>query len=167
MTNPQGETDYNCKRCSEKDTDNMVQCDGCDQWYHFECVGVDNNVADVSWSCEHCKNNSSIANRVSLSSTHISNNESTASTSTNLQGVNQRAMPQFNAGVVQSSKATATVITSSKSQVQAPPPLVYTAPIMSSMPYMTPHYGFCPTTTIPTVNQIPYSTPMFAGVQNI
>lgn len=162
MTNQQGEIDYNCKKCSERDNDDMVQCDGCDHWYHFECVGVDNNVADVSWNCEHCKNTSSIANIVSLSSTHISNNEGTASTLSSMQGVNQRTMPKPGAGVVQSSKATATVITSSRSTT----PLVYTAPIMSSMPYMTSHYGFYPTTMMPPMTQTPFSTPSFAGVHN-
>ena len=29
----------------------MVQCDACDKWYHFECVGVNSDVANVSWSC--------------------------------------------------------------------------------------------------------------------
>ncbi|XP_055922260.1 uncharacterized protein LOC129953275 [Eupeodes corollae] len=42
--------------CSEGETDRMVQCDSCDKWYHYDCVGVDDGVADVSWSCEFCTN---------------------------------------------------------------------------------------------------------------
>lgn len=32
----------------------MVQCDQCKQWYHFECVGVDENIKDMPWSCHKC-----------------------------------------------------------------------------------------------------------------
>nr|XP_029721922.1 transcription factor bye1-like [Aedes albopictus] len=33
----------------------MVQCDKCDGWYHYDCVGVMEEVADNSWSCTNCK----------------------------------------------------------------------------------------------------------------
>lgn len=45
------ETDFNCNKCGLKDTDRMVQCDRCDKWFHFECVGVNSDVANVSWYC--------------------------------------------------------------------------------------------------------------------
>ena len=32
--------DRTCKSCRGPDTDDMVQCDKCDKWHHFECVGV-------------------------------------------------------------------------------------------------------------------------------
>ncbi|XP_075145994.1 uncharacterized protein LOC142220640 [Haematobia irritans] len=48
------ETDFNCNKCDLKDTDRMVQCDSCDKWFHFECVKVDSNIANVSWSCSCC-----------------------------------------------------------------------------------------------------------------
>lgn len=41
----------------------MVQCDKCDQWYHYECVAVNSGVADVSWSCEGCNTNNYVATR--------------------------------------------------------------------------------------------------------
>ncbi|XP_055605469.1 uncharacterized protein LOC129753653 [Uranotaenia lowii] len=33
----------------------MVQCDACDQWYHFQCVGVSETIADISWRCASCE----------------------------------------------------------------------------------------------------------------
>lgn len=44
-----------CKSCREPDTDQMVQCDHCDAWYHYDCVGVTDEVANQSWSCTNCK----------------------------------------------------------------------------------------------------------------
>ncbi|XP_058456562.1 uncharacterized protein LOC131433959 [Malaya genurostris] len=32
----------------------MVQCDVCDGWHHFDCVGVDDRVEDRSWRCLKC-----------------------------------------------------------------------------------------------------------------
>ncbi|XP_062705726.1 uncharacterized protein LOC134287612 [Aedes albopictus] len=43
-----------CKTCQGPDTEDMVQCDRCDGWYHFSCVGVSEEVADKSWSCTNC-----------------------------------------------------------------------------------------------------------------
>ncbi|XP_058816417.1 uncharacterized protein LOC131679698 [Topomyia yanbarensis] len=33
----------------------MVQCDGCDKWFHFVCVQVTEDIANVSWVCPFCK----------------------------------------------------------------------------------------------------------------
>ncbi|XP_058826984.1 uncharacterized protein LOC131686969 [Topomyia yanbarensis] len=33
----------------------MVQCDGCDKWFHFVCVQVTEDIANVSWICPCCK----------------------------------------------------------------------------------------------------------------
>nr|XP_029717334.1 uncharacterized protein KIAA2012-like [Aedes albopictus] len=43
-----------CKTCKRADTKMMVQCDKCDQWFHFSCVGVSEDIADKSWSCTNC-----------------------------------------------------------------------------------------------------------------
>lgn len=43
-----------CVLCNDFDNMDMVQCDTCDQWYHHECVGVSESVANRSWSCERC-----------------------------------------------------------------------------------------------------------------
>ncbi|XP_062715999.1 uncharacterized protein LOC134291796 [Aedes albopictus] len=40
-----------CEMCNERDTSSMVQCDGCDLWYHFSCVEVTSGIADRSWVC--------------------------------------------------------------------------------------------------------------------
>ncbi|XP_017468619.1 PREDICTED: uncharacterized protein LOC108360719 [Rhagoletis zephyria] len=49
----------NCKKCNAVDDDNMVQCDTCDGWFHFTCVGVDSCIAEVSWSCDACEHSAS------------------------------------------------------------------------------------------------------------
>lgn len=46
---------HTCRRCRGPDTDDMVQCDKCDGWHHYGCVGVTDEVADQSWSCANCK----------------------------------------------------------------------------------------------------------------
>ncbi|XP_017472746.1 PREDICTED: uncharacterized protein LOC108363754 [Rhagoletis zephyria] len=53
--------EQNCHKCDEADSERMVQCDSCNSWYHFDCVGVDSNVADVSWNCEICRRDTSAA----------------------------------------------------------------------------------------------------------
>ncbi|XP_062711977.1 uncharacterized protein LOC134289698 [Aedes albopictus] len=45
---------HTCKTCRGPDSEHMVQCDRCDGWYHFSCVGVSEEVADKSWSCTNC-----------------------------------------------------------------------------------------------------------------
>lgn len=32
----------------------MVQCDKCDGWFHFLCVGVDEAIENVEWACDKC-----------------------------------------------------------------------------------------------------------------
>nr|XP_029708335.1 uncharacterized protein LOC115254792 [Aedes albopictus] len=46
--------EQNCTFCQERDSDEMVQCDKCDRWIHFACVGVTEEIADKSWSCPKC-----------------------------------------------------------------------------------------------------------------
>lgn len=50
-------TSYNCAICSGPDHDDvgMVGCDNCSQWFHFKCVGVTEEVKDISWSCRNCE----------------------------------------------------------------------------------------------------------------
>ncbi|XP_058817271.1 uncharacterized protein LOC131680575 [Topomyia yanbarensis] len=43
-----------CKICQGADTEDMVQCDVCDKWHHYECVGVADDIANVSWRCPNC-----------------------------------------------------------------------------------------------------------------
>ncbi|XP_065075283.1 uncharacterized protein LOC135699027 [Ochlerotatus camptorhynchus] len=44
-----------CRSCGGPDTDEMVQCDQCDGWHHYDCVGVTDEVVNQSWSCTNCK----------------------------------------------------------------------------------------------------------------
>ncbi|XP_065076520.1 uncharacterized protein LOC135700058 [Ochlerotatus camptorhynchus] len=43
-----------CANCDQLDDDDMVQCDTCDVWHHFSCVGVSADVMDHSWVCLKC-----------------------------------------------------------------------------------------------------------------
>lgn len=43
-----------CKTCDAEDNLAMVQCDSCDHWYHFSCVGVDESISDSPWKCNAC-----------------------------------------------------------------------------------------------------------------
>ena len=48
-----GKTLY-CK-CQSAASDDMIQCDHCDQWFHFPCVGIPDEFASIaSWFCEDC-----------------------------------------------------------------------------------------------------------------
>jgi hypothetical protein len=44
-----------CQVCEQEYTeDEMVRCDDCLQWTHFECAGVDDTIAEKNWSCTSC-----------------------------------------------------------------------------------------------------------------
>lgn len=45
---------FNCQLCKNVDTMDMVQCDLCDLWFHFVCVGVAEDVAHREWTCKCC-----------------------------------------------------------------------------------------------------------------
>jgi hypothetical protein len=42
--------------CKTKSTNKMLLCDGCDEWYHHGCIGVDEEeaAAAVNWRCGYC-----------------------------------------------------------------------------------------------------------------
>lgn len=44
-----------CQMCPNVYTCDMVQCDSCDLWYHFVCVGVTRTIASKDWDCDRCK----------------------------------------------------------------------------------------------------------------
>ncbi|XP_055920797.1 uncharacterized protein LOC129952301 [Eupeodes corollae] len=48
-----------CKLCLEPDIPEMVACDKCSTWFHFQCVNVGSSVNDRSWVCEACQRSSS------------------------------------------------------------------------------------------------------------
>lgn len=47
-------TTYSCQLCNEIDIPEMVQCDSCDLWFHFDCVNVSSDVAHMNWYCQKC-----------------------------------------------------------------------------------------------------------------
>lgn len=44
-----------CAFCHDVDNSRMVACDECDAWYHYNCVGVSQEVEEEDWSCEKCR----------------------------------------------------------------------------------------------------------------
>ncbi|XP_065083433.1 uncharacterized protein LOC135705588 [Ochlerotatus camptorhynchus] len=44
-----------CKICGSSENSRMVCCDTCGDWFHFECVGVDESIAKVDWNCKDCE----------------------------------------------------------------------------------------------------------------
>ncbi|XP_058827305.1 uncharacterized protein LOC131687249 [Topomyia yanbarensis] len=46
---------HSCRTCRSADNSRMVQCDGCDGWHHYECVGVDDQIEKKPWRCVICK----------------------------------------------------------------------------------------------------------------
>ena len=52
---------YICPVCSKPDYDGgilWIQCDVCNKWYHYECVGLDKNFHQSEkpkdWFCNDC-----------------------------------------------------------------------------------------------------------------
>ncbi|XP_058817784.1 uncharacterized protein LOC131681093 [Topomyia yanbarensis] len=44
-----------CAECDRPDwAEDMVQCDECQDWYHFTCAGVSGTVSSRNWSCRIC-----------------------------------------------------------------------------------------------------------------
>ncbi len=52
-----------CKKCEEEvlyandittDKDNSVQCDGCENWFHWCCVNLTSMSKDTEWLCADC-----------------------------------------------------------------------------------------------------------------
>lgn len=45
----------NCKKCTAPDSQGpMVECGTCENWFHFSCVGVSQEVENVDWHCSDC-----------------------------------------------------------------------------------------------------------------
>jgi len=46
-----------CGICGNNCVDQSVACDGCDTWYHFICIHVDEDELPDEWFCNSCNNN--------------------------------------------------------------------------------------------------------------
>ncbi|XP_062593851.1 uncharacterized protein LOC134255346 [Saccostrea cucullata] len=46
---------FPCGGCSYECIENAIACDGCDDWYHFQCVDIDPENTTSEWYCQHCK----------------------------------------------------------------------------------------------------------------
>lgn len=44
-----------CQVCRGEDTDEMVCCDRCEKWHHYQCVGVTAYIEQHPWSCAKCE----------------------------------------------------------------------------------------------------------------
>ncbi|XP_062538350.1 uncharacterized protein LOC134206636 [Armigeres subalbatus] len=58
-----------CLLCDQPDDNEMVCCDRCDEWFHFNCVGVNEDVANRSWLCPDCLASTNAAPQLPPSST--------------------------------------------------------------------------------------------------
>ncbi|XP_058830215.1 uncharacterized protein LOC131689267 [Topomyia yanbarensis] len=47
---------WSCRVCRGEDNEEMVSCDKCLKWFHFSCVGVTQEIEDMSWSRIGCIN---------------------------------------------------------------------------------------------------------------
>lgn len=43
-----------CLKCDGLDNEEMVQCDICDMWIHYECAGVDSSIQYKQFQCDAC-----------------------------------------------------------------------------------------------------------------
>lgn len=43
-----------CSMCQSEDDSQMVCCDKCSNWFHFDCVGVTEDIANHPWICPSC-----------------------------------------------------------------------------------------------------------------
>lgn len=50
----------NCGKCGNTKEFDMVQCDGCDVWFCYECVNVTAEVENTDWMCDECTANQTI-----------------------------------------------------------------------------------------------------------
>lgn len=54
MNSNRNDTISICQECGGADDVLMVQCDNCDKWSHFSCVGVRQEIEDYEWLCNRC-----------------------------------------------------------------------------------------------------------------
>ncbi|XP_062557151.1 uncharacterized protein LOC134222011 [Armigeres subalbatus] len=46
---------FDCQQCDlANNIDDMVQCEGCNKWSHYGCVGFDDGKKEDHWKCREC-----------------------------------------------------------------------------------------------------------------
>ncbi|XP_058826515.1 uncharacterized protein LOC131686265 [Topomyia yanbarensis] len=85
-----------CQVCREEDTDEMVRCDDCLKWHHFQCVGVTQEVENFPWSCTKCETAKGVQDTSSVNSVHlhINNDSSKQSFVPMIKGCPQAILPE-------------------------------------------------------------------------
>ncbi|XP_030828974.1 transcription initiation factor TFIID subunit 3 [Strongylocentrotus purpuratus] len=60
VVNEDGEKIWYCPACKKADDGvlPMIGCDTCDDWYHWECVGITEEPSTNDWYCKRCQNKS-------------------------------------------------------------------------------------------------------------
>ncbi|XP_062705505.1 uncharacterized protein LOC115255509 [Aedes albopictus] len=55
-SNPQStiSAEKSCALCENPVNERMVQCNTCDVWHHFSCVGVSEDIKGYNWTCLKC-----------------------------------------------------------------------------------------------------------------
>ncbi|XP_036347095.1 uncharacterized protein LOC118756437, partial [Rhagoletis pomonella] len=126
-------TDYHCRNCRARDNEQMVQCDSCDQWFHYSCVGVDSQVADISWNCESCEH-TSVQMAAAFMEPNGSNNGGSLATGQPRASSSPEAEHQ-------SQQAILGALSSIPVQSTVMVPSIYTAPRMSTTSASVPPYS--------------------------
>ncbi|XP_055632856.1 uncharacterized protein LOC129773285 [Toxorhynchites rutilus septentrionalis] len=83
MTEPKSSS---CMLCPEVDTSDMVQCDECNQWAHFSCVGVTGKIKDYPWNCPKCSNSLQVPEQKKNATGAVSKKTSTDGKKTKSKG---------------------------------------------------------------------------------
>ncbi|XP_055589221.1 uncharacterized protein LOC129741504 [Uranotaenia lowii] len=87
---------HSCGTCKSVDNSRMVQCNDCDEWNHFSCVGVKRSVESKKWNCAKCR-----VNKKKAGATRVARNTATAK-----EAVNSK--PEKTSGVKKTKTSSAT-----------------------------------------------------------
>nr|XP_029709511.1 uncharacterized protein LOC115255521 [Aedes albopictus] len=84
-----------CMKCSKSNKIcDMVQCDICQSWAHFSCVGVTEAIKDSNWSCDKCSNELQVPKQPKRTA-----NRKGSSKSKSDGGSNQSSVPEGTTGL--------------------------------------------------------------------
>lgn len=52
---------YYCEWCKKKKHDDVVACDVCEKWFHFQCMKLESIGKEENWICPNCKKDDSLS----------------------------------------------------------------------------------------------------------